>query len=211
MLDQLNTLFVVADEAPTAEVVLGQFFEFTPVGIKTIGQPPRAAFDALGMHLAANLDTLRWQLGAWYNLYRLNFGPGSCDAATAMYFLNVSLDTIKRYAYIEANVPYDLRLPDKTIWYHDLVASLPFDRQKQCLDYLQAHNCNYYGFKVFVQQIKATLKQADLSHPPATRADRMIQDDQRIYQAEHATAVAVTEADQLRQALRAAWRATVLI
>jgi hypothetical protein len=126
-----------------------------------------------------------------------------------MYFLNVSVDTLKRYAYIEANVPYELRIANKTIWFHDLVASLPLDLQKQCLNYLQAHNCNYYDFKVFVQQVKAAVKQVDLSHPPATRADRMMEDDRRVYQAETVAAAAVAEADRLRAALWSAFEATL--
>lgn len=151
-------------------------FIISPLGIQ-LGDYDRlseADFEALLYHLATKQDELRWQVAAACNLYERAFRNHAYERAASIFEL--SPETIETWAYIERNVPYEIRRSERSIWFHKLVAKLEPDLQAEYLDYCIEHDLSHSRFEAWL------IKQKDADLPPITyRSDRLFELEQENY------------------------------
>lgn len=184
-------------ELDPAKIVLFEYFDFRPMGIKVYPGiiPPKEAFEALGFYIAARADEIRWLAGAWCNLFIRFYGPEVYEKTAVVCFRKPS--TVETWAYVERNVPYEARVPGLTLEFHRLVATLK-DPQAQKL-YLRF--CRLYGLRhsQFEQWLKDKVP-VEMSQP--RYSDRLLEAQQEAYNNEVAYQEQVAENRRLQEEIK---------
>lgn len=169
---------------PTPAELLAEYFAFTDTGLTVTGAPTQAHFDLCALQLAANLDKLRWQIGAWANEYRRRFGGNAYERAVAVSGFSVKSETIEQWAYVERNVPPDNRRAELSLWYHRIVAKLPPVAQPEALEYCIKKGLGYSKFFNYVANLGCSEGTEALSPRPGNSDDKKLELTQELYNLE---------------------------
>jgi len=158
--------------------LLSQIFTFHPLGLTLIDQtyqPDEVVFDGLFYYLAGRQDELRWQIAAACNMYSRYHRKDAYELAAEV--MDLQAHTVAIWASVERNVPLEVRRPEVSIWFHQLVATLPPARQTECLAYCIANGLSHTRFEYWLNN-----RQGIPTPQVEYRSDKLYQVEQENYE-----------------------------
>jgi len=155
--------------------LLNKFFDIHPLGIEICpgADPPKEAWEALVLHLAANNDELAWQVGATCNRY-----PKKYHDDIYVWFatlLNLSHWTIQQYAYIERHIPSPSRISNLSIWHHRPVAKVEGPLQRVYLETCRKCGWGVTQFEMWLEGKGIEVEEQHYQSDRQYETDRQIQ------------------------------------
>lgn len=154
--------------SPELSPMIEQNFAIYPTGILIRnGQvPPAEIFDLLGYYLSVKGDEMRWQVGSYCAMYS-HYYPEIYKIKAQQFFIKPQ--TIEVWATVCRQIPFEIRIPELSIWYHKLVAPIDdTETQERYLKHCLDNGMKYREFEEWVY------KQRNLPIPPSYE-DRQFQ------------------------------------
>lgn len=180
--------------------IISNWFSIHPMGITVKNgvdrpePPPIDAIDLLGYYLSFKTDELKWQVGAWCNLYINYYGTDVYHQKSSI--VKRKPQTIEVWAYVERNIPDHIRLPGVSFECHRLVASIKNHR----LQYTYLRLCRLFNLKY--KEFEQWLRDKSLvENSQPSYQDQLFVAQQEAYNSEVKRQEAETRADKAERKL----------
>lgn len=178
--------------------MLGEFFEFTPTGLKQIAPAPIDYFELAGMHLQSKQDELRFQVGDWAVLLAETHGFQAYERLLATCGLDGRPEMVQDWAYVCRSVPFEVRTSDLSFSHHRVVAPVEDPaEQRELLRFAAAKGLSVSKFREHVKRYLGDEAPPD----PPLRSDRLFETEQELYQKEVELQETQQELEQVKSEL----------